>query len=312
MSVDGGVADSDEVPAFHVFLRPALAALGGGQPRLAREVLEDVVDSQGLTAGQLTQRIASGQGRVHNRVLWALSYLFQAGAVTRPRRGEYLITDRGRELLVARPEVITVADLRRFETFRDFQSRTRAQPKENVPAVEEDSDDVTPLEQIESASRRLDRAVAADIIERIRQQPPEFLEKAVVRLLVAMGYGGTHGDGQHLGGSGDGGFDGVINQDPLGLGRIYVQAKRYGPDNPVGRPAVQGFLGALHAEGAVGGVLITTSRFSADAEAFAASVSPRIILIDGGRLGELLVSYRVGVQEKDVFRVVDVDEDFFE
>lgn len=127
-----------------------------------------------------------------------------------------------------------------------------------------------------------------------------------------MGYGGTHGDGQHLGGSGDGGFDGVINQDPLGLGRIYVQAKRYAPDNVVGRPAVQGFLGALHAEGAAGGVFITTNRFSADAVAFTATVSPRIILIDGSRLGELLVSYRIGVQEKDVFRVVEVDEDFFE
>ena len=134
----------------------------------------------------------------------------------------------------------------------------------------------------------------------------------MVQLLIAMGYGGTHGDGQHLGGSGDGGFDGVINQDPLGLGRIYVQAKRYAPDNVVGRPAVQGFLGALHAEGAAGGVFITTNRFSADAVAFTATVSPRIILIDGSRLGELLVSYRIGVQEKDVFRVVEVDEDFFE
>ena len=271
-----------------------------------------MVASQSLTAGQVAQTIASGQGRVHNRVLWALSYLFQAGAVTRPRRGEYLITDRGLELLEERPESITVADLRRFDTFRDFQSRTRSQPGGRAHAASDDGDDATPLEQIETASRRLDRAVAADLVERIRQQPPEFLEKAVVRLLVAMGYGGTHGDGQHLGGSRDGGFDGVINQDPLGLGRIYVQAKRYEPDNPVSRPAVQGFLGALHAEGAAGGVFITTSRFSADAEAFAASVSPRIILIDGSKLGELLVSYRVGVQEKDVFRVVDVDEDFFE
>ena len=134
----------------------------------------------------------------------------------------------------------------------------------------------------------------------------------MVQLLVAMGYGGSHGDGQHIGGSGDGGFDGVINQDPLGLGRIYVQAKRYAPDNIVGRPAVQGFLGALHAEGAAGGVFITTSRFSNEAVKFATSVSPRIILIDGPHLGELLVTYRVGVEEKDLFRVVEVDEDFFE
>ena len=301
------------MPPFHAFLRPALLVLTAGDEVAARDVVASVANQMNLTDEQLSQTIASGQGRVRNRVLWALSYLFQAGAVNRPTRGQYRISDRGRELLNAHPDRIAVADLRHFEEFREFQSRTHSGSGDDGSAADTDeSESVTPLEQIETASRRLDRVVAAEVIERIRQQPPEFLEKAVVQLLMAMGYGGTHGDGQHLGGSSDGGFDGVINQDPLGLGRIYVQAKRYAPDNVVGRPVVQGFLGALHAEGAAGGVFITTSRFSAEALSFVASVSPRIILIDGSRLGELLVSYRIGIQEKDVFRVVEVDEDFFE
>lgn len=295
--MSGPADESVEVPPFHAFLRPALVVLEHSDQRAARDIVSSIAMDMGLTQTQLAQTIASGQSRVRNRVLWALSYLFQAGAVNRPQRGQYRISDRGRSLLAACPDVVTVADLRQFAEFREFVTRT--QSSSNELGVEDaiEVETITPLEQIESASRILDRSVAADVIERIRQQPPAFLEKAVVQLLIAMGYGGTHGDGQHLGGASDGGFDGVINQDPLGLGRVYVQAKRYAPENVVGRPTVQGFLGALHAEGAAGGVLITTSSFSSEAIVFVASVSPRIILIDGSRLGELLVSYRIGVQD---------------
>jgi restriction system protein len=141
---------------------------------------------------------------------------------------------------------------------------------------------------------------------------PEFLEKAVLRLLVAMGYGGSEGDAQHIGGPGDGGFDGVINQDRLGLERIYVQAKRYKSDNKVGRPDVQGFVGALHGMGAAGGVFITTSDFTPDAAAFARDIKPRVILINGQRLGALMVAHGIGVQATQLYRIVEVDEDFFE
>lgn len=298
-----------EVPPFHAFLRPALTALSDGAELASRAIVDEVVAAMSLDADQIKQTITSGQGRVQNRIQWALSYLFQAGAVQRPQRGHYRITERGTQLLASHPNSLSVADLRQFPEFQDFQTRTRTSTS---PGSDAGGDEATPLEQIETASVRLDSAVSADLVERIRQQAPEFLEKAVVQLLVAMGYGGSHGDGQHLGGSGDGGFDGVINQDPLGLGRIYVQAKRYAPDNVVGRPAVQGFLGALHAAGAAGGVFISTSRFSGDAISFAESVSPRVILIDGPKLGELLVRHRIGVEERDVFRVVEVDEDFFE
>jgi restriction system protein len=299
-----------ELPPFHGFFSPTLCVLAGGEAVTAREIVQAVADLLDLTEEQRSETIPSGQARLTNRVLWSLSYLSQAKAVIRPRRGTYAITDRGRELLTRHPAAFGVDQLRAFEEFREFEARSKravGQP-EQLPAAEDAS---TPIEQIADSVARLDASVAQELIERIRQQPPEFLEKVVLSLLIAMGYG-EGGEVQHIGGPGDGGFDGVINQDALGLGRVYVQAKRYALDNVVGRPAVQGFLGALHGAGAAGGVFITTSRFSPDAVAFAANITPRVILIDATRLGSLMVRHGIGVQERESYRIVELDEDFFE
>lgn len=305
--------DMVEVPQFHELMRPALAALADRGEHHSRDLVVKVADALDLTPAQRAQKIPSGQQRFDNRLLWALSYLKQALAVERPKRGVYRITDRGLTLLTQHPTTLTVADLRAYREFRDFQARSRNVPEASERTGEETTaEEQTPLEQLSAAASQLNATIAADLIEKIRQQAPEFLEKAVLQLLVAMGYGGSDQSAQHLGGSGDGGFDGVINQDRLGIERIYVQAKRYAPDNPVGRPAVQAFVGALHHAGAAGGVLITTSRFSPDAVAFASSIHPRVILIDGPRLGQLMVTYRIGVQERQTFHVVEVDDDFFE
>lgn len=156
------------------------------------------------------------------------------------------------------------------------------------------------------------REVAADLLKRLREQDPSFLEQSVLDVLVAMGYGGTEQRATVLGGSGDGGVDGVIDQDPLGLERVYVQAKRYGKDNSVQRPDIQGFVGALHGVGANRGVFITTSRFSSGATEYAKGINTRVVLIDGQRLTELMIKYGVGVQQRQVFTVVEVDEDYFE
>lgn len=303
-----------ELPRFDEFFVPALACLNTMEEATAREVISRVADEMHLDEGQRSQTIPSGQRRLDNRVTWALSYLYQARAVAKPRRGVFRITERGAHLLRQHPGGFGADALRQFEEFVSFQgrSRTRADGRSVAAGAGEPVEGDTPLEQVSSAVARLDAAVAAELVERLLEHPPEFLEKAVLRLLVAMGYGGSEGAAEHLGGPGDGGFDGVINQDRLGLGRVYVQAKRYAVDNIVGRPAVQGFVGALHGAGAAGGVLITTSRFSPDAVAFAKSITPRVILIDGSRLGELMVTHGVGVQERQTFRVVELDEDFFE
>ena len=170
----------------------------------------------------------------------------------------------------------------------------------------------TPHETINAAVEETNAAVAADLLVRIRERDPAFLERLVLEVLTAMGYGGAAGTAEHLGRSGDEGLDGVIRQDPLGLDRIYVQAKRYSADRAVGRPDIQGFVGALHGAQADRGVFITTSRFSQDAHAYADKVAARVILIDGTALAELLVEHNIGVQESKTYVIKRVDEDFFE
>ena len=300
-----------ELPRFNDFFLPVLQVLSSGEITAAAEVIEAACGRLGLSPDQRAETIPSGMSRAANRVAWALTYLSQAGAVDRPSRGKYLITDRGRRLLQQHPTGFGVEALKQFEEFREFQTRSKSSVAHEDGATDTESE-ASPIELIADSVARLDAAVAQELVERIRQRPPEFLERVVLKLLRAMGYGGAAGDVRHIGGPGDAGFDGVINQDALGIGRIYVQAKRYAIDNPVGRPAVQGFLGALHAEGASGGVFITTSRFSAEAVSFAATVKPTIVLIDATRLGELLVQHGVGVQERDTYHIVEPDEDFFE
>lgn len=186
-----------------------------------------------------------------------------------------------------------------------------ASPNPVRPLVVHEST-VEPLEQIIEGVARLHDEVKTDLIKRIREQTPDFLETAVLELLVAMGYGGTEQKATRLGGTGDGGVDGVIDQDALGLDQIYVQAKRYGQGNTVGRPDIQAFVGALHGMGASRGIFITTSSFSPGAREYASSVSTRVILIDGERLAGLMIKYGIGVQTRDIFTVVEVDEDFFD
>jgi restriction system protein len=174
------------------------------------------------------------------------------------------------------------------------------------------SETVSPREAIEAAVAESNAAVAAELLSRVLQQPPAFLERLVLKVLTAMGYGGAAGSAEQLGKSGDEGLDGVIRQDPLGLDRIYVQAKRYAPDRAVGRPDIQGFVGALHGAQADRGVFITTSKFSADAYAYAERVSARVVLIDGDSVAELLVKHNIGAQDRETFVLKRVDEDFFD
>lgn len=304
---------SGDLPRFHELFTPVLHELDDADVLPARDVVQRVATRLNLTAEQRARTIPSGQGQLTNRVTWALSHLFQAQAVEKPSRGHFRITDRGRQLLSAHPDRFGVDELRAFPEFQAFQARSKSpRAPRPVSPVTPAAPDETPLEQASTAVEELNAEVAAELVQRIHQAPPEFLEKAVLRLLVAMGYGGNDSAAMHLGGSGDGGFDGVINQDALGISRVYIQAKRYKPDSAIGRPDIQGFLGALHHAGAAGGVFITTSRFTRDAETFATASTPRVILIDGTRLGQLMVTHRIGVQERQVFHVVETDEDFFE
>jgi restriction system protein len=220
------------------------------------------------------------------------------------------ITGRGRKVVAEHPDRVDVRVLSEFPEFIDFKGRTRVPRQAGEPAV--DDNETTPREAVSAAVSEANAAVAAEVLDRVRRREPAFLERLVLSVLTAMGYGGAAGAAEHLGKVGDEGLDGVIRQDALGLDRIYVQAKRYGEANAVGRPEIQAFVGALHGAQADRGIFITTSRFTPEAITYADRVAARVVLIDGPALSALMVRHNIGVQDQQIYVIKRVDEDFFE
>jgi restriction system protein len=241
--------------------------------------------------------------------------MHKAGLIDTPIRGVFVASAAGKTLLESRPAKIDVDLLKSISQFAEyysqFQSTQLTEPTAGV-SVPPKLLDTTPEEQIDAAYAMLTNALRVDLLARVLEQPPSFFERLIVDLLVAMGYGGSHEDAaRQLGKSGDGGIDGVIDEDRLGLDRIYVQAKRYAPGTVVGRPEVQGFVGSLVGIGASKGVFVTTSNFSSHASQYANTLQQRVILIDGTRLTELMIEFDVGVRVSREIRVKRLDEDFF-
>ena len=308
------------VPSFDTFMHPAIVVLSDGVVRHWSEVQAAVVGAMNLTPEELGETLRGGKNRARNRALWAVQYLAKAEAVVRPRRGFLQITDIGRDLLAQHPQTLRKADIEHLQGFQEWNRISKEAALERRLAgktlpgdhlISSDEDD-SPLESLISAVEILDQQTATDLVQRLREQEPVFLEQAVLKLLHAMGYGGSLADGQHLGQSHDGGIDGVIRQDALGIERVYVQAKRYAIGNTVGSASIREFVGALTGMGASGGVFITTSSFSSDAVKFVERVIPRVILIDGDKLGRLMVQYEVGVTVTQILKVTEVDENFFD
>lgn len=304
-----GVATWDE------YMAPSLRVVLDGEVHRGRSIVEGAVELLGLTDEQLKITIPSGQEQWVNRGNWALSYLARAGALERTRRAHYRITQTGRQLLEEHPDGITERHLRALSGNENAPNTFKAFPRPGGPEVApvpEADTALDPQEQIEWGIARIHADVADQLLTRIHAQEPVFFEQAVLDLLIAMGYGGAEGKATRTQLSNDGGIDGVVDQDALGLSRIYVQAKRYALDGNVGRPEIQAFVGALHGQQANQGVFITTSRFSSGARQYADSVPTRVVLIDGPRLAALMIRYGVGVQVSRTVKIVEVDEDFFE
>ncbi len=253
---------------------------------------------------------------IRSRTGWALSYMKQAGLVEAPRRGWYQITPAGREVLNSNPDRIDNEFLERFEGFRDFRSRSRSSDAAGDdaiidPVVGSTEPAEPPDEALDRAYARLRAAVEAELLDTTMSVSPGFFEELVIDLLVRMGYGGNRVEAARaIGRTGDGGVDGVIDEDRLGLDAIYVQAKRWA--STVGRPEIQKFAGALQGQRATKGIFITTSDFSREAEEYAQRIGTRIVLINGRRLAELMFEFDVGVSPKRTFIVKDVDGDYFE
>lgn len=302
-----------DLPTWEEFMVPTLRVLSDGIVRTRRDIRPLVGREAGLTDAQMQETLASGQPTYENRIGWGLSFLTNVGALTRPSRGNYTITDAGRFLLERFPQSVLERDINALgndpsSPIRPYVATVTRKPETAEAAV--DSSALTPIEQVQNGVERIHEKVAGELLQRLQDKDPAFFEEAVVKLLVAMGYGGANGSGSVTQLTNDGGIDGVIDQDILGLSRVYIQAKRYAGGNSVGRPDVQGFVGALHGR-ADSGVFITTSHFSQGAREYVASSPTRIVLIDGQRLTDLMIQFGVGVQVSDTYMIVEIDEDFF-
>jgi len=313
------------IPTYDELMLPVLK-LCAQQIWGMKHLVEKIADELHLTEDERREMIPSGGSTViGSRVAWAKTYLKQAGLVEQPKRAMVTITPRGRDVLARNPSKIDGSLLMEFEEFRAFVSRTKSEnalpksvtdagqrPEPPVSVMETTS---TPEEQITSAALTLDEALRDALITRILEANPTFFERLIIDLLVKMGYGGSRTDaGEHLGGTGDGGVDGVIREDQLGLDRVFLQAKRYQPGNTVGSEAVHAFMGALLSKGAQKGVLITTSSFSKAALNVAANQvgHVRMVLIDGRELTRLMIRFGVGVRAARTVEIKRIDPAYFE
>jgi len=294
---------------------PVLEASSKEEVRIG-QVVEELADHLGLSHEERSALLPSGQQTVFsNRVHWAKSYLSKAKLVEITRRGYFRIMPRGQTVLQSAPQKIDNKFLMQFEEFRQFRERSSATPEQNreTPAAVLDDQTQTPDETMRTAYRQIETALVHDLLERIREAPPDFFERLMVNLLLGMGYGGTTEDaGRTLGRSGDDGVDGVIDQDALGLDRVYIQAKRYVAGNSIGPGAIRDFFGSLDRHKATKGLFVTTSTFSASAKETAEHLSKRIVLVDGGQLARLMIRHNVGCRIEDTLHIKKVDEEYFE
>jgi restriction system protein len=303
------------IPDFQSLMLPVLSSAARGETSISA-CIRSLADELGLSGEERAQLLPSGKQPVFaNRVHWAKFHLGKAGLVEATRRGHFKITPRGMALLDEGPDLINIRLLGRFPEFRAF--REHVAPSDVLegtvdPSAEPDPATATPEEGIEAASEELEAALRADLLERVVAATPQFFEALVVDLMIAMGYGGSRRDaGTRLGRSGDGGLDGLINEDVLGLDSIYLQAKRYSPGNVVGVEKVREFAGALVERGASKGVFVTTSHFASGAKSLAERIPQRLVLIDGEQLSRLLVRHGVGVRAVRTVELKRLDPDYF-
>jgi restriction system protein len=300
------------IPDYQALMRPVLECAASGEVRIS-DVVDRLADNFQLTDEERNELLPSGkQTRFSNRVHWAKSFLEQAGLVKATRRAHFVITDRGKEALKDNKE-INASYLEKYPEFQKFRSRTMEDDALEWLQSREVEDTATPDEVLRAAHKKINAALSAELLDRVRAAPPNFFEHLIVELLLAMGYGGTWEDaGRALGRSGDDGVDGVIDQDPLGVDQIYVQAKRYAEGNNIGSGAILDFFGALSLKKASKGIFVTTSSFSPSAIQTARDRGSRIVLIDGIDLARLLIRYNIGCRDEEVIHLKKIDEGFFE
>jgi restriction system protein len=304
------------IPDYQFLMLPVLKAAAQGEVRIGA-VVDELADQLQLTGEERAELLPSGKQTVFsNRVHWAKSYLSKAQLVELTRRAYFTITPLGQSVLQKNPAAIDNHYLNQFEGFRQFRERSTDGETESVISSILPSTDAkqTPDEIMRAAHQQIDSALGQDLLDRIRSAPPDFFERLIVNLLLSMGYGGSRAEkaGRALGRSGDDGVDGVIDQDALGLDRVYIQAKRYAAGNNIGPGAIRDFFGSLDRHKASKGLFVTTSTFSSSAKETAEFLSKRIVLLDGMQLAALMVQQNIGCRVEDTLYIKKLDEEFFE
>jgi restriction system protein len=296
------------IPDYQSIMLPLLKLASDKEEHSMQEALESLASSFKISEAELQQLLPSGQQRIFdNRVGWARTYLKKAGLLDSPKRGVFIITEKGLVVLKSNPPKINVAFLRQYPEFVEFQTA-----KKDSKEIEdgEVSLQQTPEESLEYGYQKLRQTLAQDLLGKIKSCSAIFFEKLVVELLVKMGYGGSRRDaGQAIGKSGDEGIDGIIKEDKLGLDVIYIQAKKW--EGTVGRPEIMKFVGALQGQHARKGIFITTSYFTEDAMQYAKKVDSKIILIDGDELSKLMIDHDIGVAQIASYDIKRIDSDYF-
>lgn len=295
------------IPDFQTLMLPLLQVVKDGRDYTLKAVEIEVGQQFALTDEEMRALLPSGGAPLfYNRLAWAKTHLKKAGLVAQSKRGIFYITAAGKELLDSPPGRIDMAYLQRYPGYARTSNAAVENPVDAVSGTAE----ATPDEIMEAAHARSLAALADEVLDRVKSCPPEFFERLVVHLLIQMGYGGSKAEaGRAVGKSGDGGIDGIINEDRLGLDAIYLQAKRW--EGVVGRPEIMRFVGALAGQRATKGVFITTSWFTQEAKDYAASSQYKVVLIDGARLSDLMIEHNLGVSVVASYHLKRVDSDFF-
>lgn len=291
---------------------PLLNYVRDGRAYPVRQVIEAMAQELQISPEDRVELLPSKkQARFDNRVHWAASYMKQAGLMASSRRGLWEISEEGRRVLQSGIKSIDRDFLLQYPSFRNFATATRTTSDDRHDTYPV-ANDKTPEELIELSHNELNQQLATDLLELIQGLNPQFFEQLVVDLLLAMGYGSSLGYGQRIGQTGDGGIDGYIQEDKLGLETIYIQAKRWGSGHVVGRPDIQAFVGSLASAGADKGVFLTTSTFSQHAREYARALNQyKVILIDGVTLTALMIEHNVGVATQKTYLIKRIDSDYF-
>lgn len=298
------------IPNYQELMLPLLKIASDGNIHYIKDSVDTLSDAFNLSEKERQETISSGvQTIIYNRVGWARTYLKKAGLLTDPKKGYFQITQEGLDLLAKNPTHIDNKLLSDYPSFREFRKRTEKDSPIVPPKNEKES---TPEELLEEAFNEIQARLADNILDTIMKSSPHFFERLVIELLLKMGYGGSYRElAQAVGKSGDEGIDGIIDQNRLGLDRIYIQAKRWDPSGSIGSPEVQKFAGALLGKHAKKGIFITTARFSSNARSYVIALDAKVVLIDGKQLAELMIEYGVGVTTQIVYEIKTIDNDFF-